>query len=363
MTRVCSKQFTAVDLFAGGGGVTAGLKLAGFNVVAAVENDLQVIDTYVANHPETHLFSNDIRFVSGKSIKELLPKERQLDLLAGCPPCQGFSSLTHKYKREDKRNNLILEMGRLVQELRPKAVMVENVPGISSKGNKYLEDFKKVLSNESYKYATAILQVADYGVPQQRRRFVLLAGLGEEIPIPQKTHSSKQEDGLPFWRSVAEALEGINQPIKLSDSLKEGGPKSYNWNVIRDLSPINKERIKHVKPGGSRYDIPDALRPDCHKGLNKGFPNVYGRMSWTKPSPTITGGCKTLSKGRFGHPEDDRTISVRESARLQTFSDDYIFDTEFMDVVCKIIGNALPVRFSLALGEACRKYLSNCRAD
>jgi DNA (cytosine-5)-methyltransferase 1 len=357
MTRTHKYQFSAIDLFAGGGGGSEGLKQAGFNIIAAVENDLKVIDTYKANHPETKLFTCDIRFLSAQSIKKLLPKEKSLDLLVGCPPCQGFSSLTYKYKREDERNSLILEMGRLVKQLRPKMVMMENVPGIATKGDHYLEEFRSTLKKLGYKFSSSILQVADYGVPQQRRRFVLLASLSGEVSLPAKTHSSRKTDGLPLWKSVSEALRGIKPPVTMSQCVNNGGPKSYNWHVIRDLTPINIERIKHIRPGGSRYDIPDKLRPNCHKGLNEGFANVYGRMSWESPSPTITGGCTTLSKGRFGHPEENRTISVREAARLQTFHDDYIFETDHMDIVCKIIGNALPVKFSYALSKECHKHL------
>ena len=123
------------------------------------------------------------------------------------------------------------------------------------------------------------------------------------------------------------------------------------------MSSINLERLKHVKPGGQRYDIPDHLRPKCHQGRNSGFGNVYGRMSWDSASPTITGGCTTLSKGRFGHPSELRTISVREAARLQTFPDNFEFATEFVDNACQIIGNALPCEFARKMSKACYNAL------
>lgn len=353
-----NKKYTAVDLFAGGGGVTQGLKKAGFNVIAAVENDLKVIDTYKANHPDTTLFTHDIQHISASSIKALLKPGQTLDLLAGCPPCQGFSSLTYKYKQEDKRNALIMEMGRLLKELLPKTVMLENVPGLSKKGNKFFQAFTNLLVELEYQFEFRILQVADYGVPQLRKRLVLLAGRGGVLSFPKQSHKEKGGDGLLPWRTVSEALKGIPPPVKLKDTINSGGPQAYQWHVARNLSPINLERLKYIKPGGNRFDIPNEIRPNCHKGNNKGFSNVYGRISWDSPSPTITGGCTTLSKGRFGHPQEQRALSVREAARLQTFDDDYIFDTNHMDVVCKIIGNALPVEFSHHLAKSCIEHLN-----
>ncbi|WVD66552.1 DNA cytosine methyltransferase [Orbus sturtevantii] len=162
--------------------------------------------------------------------------------------------------------------------------------------------------------------------------------------------------------TVKEALNGLGAPIPLNESPLYGGPRNLNWHVTRNLSSINVERLKYVKPGGPRYDIPEHLRPKCHQGKNVGIGNVYGRMRWDAPSPTITGGCTVLSKGRFGHPTELRTISVREAARLQTFPDTFEFATEFVDHACKIIGNALPCEFARIMSAACYEKLSQIKS-
>lgn len=352
-------MYNSIDLFSGGGGLSEGMRQAGFTINAAVEIDPIAAETFRVNHSRSKVIERDIRYVSSSELlKQAGIEKGQLDLLAGCPPCQGFSSLTSKYKRNDQRNSLIGEVARLVRDLKPRAVMIENVPGLMSKGHFYLTDFIRVLDDLGYIVNYDVLQVADYGVPQDRRRFVLLAGLGFEIAIPKPTHSRTGEDGLPKWKTVKEALVGLGKPVPLNEASSYGGPRSLNWNITRNLSNINIERLKHLKPGGPRYDIPDHLRPRCHQGKNSGFGNVYGRMCWDSPSPTITGGCTVLSKGRFGHPTEARTISVREAARLQTFPDTFEFATDSVDRVCQIIGNALPCEFARIMSEACSKAIN-----
>ncbi|MCK6686436.1 DNA cytosine methyltransferase [Enterobacter asburiae] len=348
-------KLLAIDLFSGGGGLSQGLVQAGYDVVAAVELDSNAISTYEQNHPSTKLISHDIRLVSANALQSLL-KGGALDLLAACPPCQGFSSLTSANKIEDPRNSLIMEVGRLVRELKPRTLMIENVPGLMTRGRSYLSAFLKILDQEGYIYSYKVLQVADYGVPQFRKRFVLLAGLGFEIPIPEQTHSGKPTgDKLP-WLTVNDAISNMPESIELPQSYLMGGPEALNWHVTRSISDMTKKRLEYIKPGGSRFDLPDELRPDCHKGNNNGFSNVYGRMSWDKPSPTITSGCTTLSKGRFGHPDRLRTISIREAALLQTFPYDYKFNASSIDSICRIIGNALPCKFAEVMALTCRSY-------
>ncbi|PPC77911.1 cytosine methyltransferase [Pokkaliibacter plantistimulans] len=351
-------RFNAIDLFAGGGGLSEGLRQAGFNIVAAVENNPFAVDTFKANHKDAYIFDGDIRYVS---VTDVFAKSKmskgELSLLAACPPCQGFSSLTSKYKREDERNTLILEVSRLIKGLMPKTVMIENVPGLMGKGKEYLTSFVNELESLGYIVNYDVLQVADYGVPQDRKRFVLLAGLGFEIKIPEPTHSQSGEDGKLKWKTVGEAISDLSPPVSLKRSFQYGGPRKFGWNIIRDMTGPNLERLRHSRPGGNRSDIPVHLRPKCHQGSDKGFGNVYGRMSFDQASPTITGGCTVLSKGRFGHPSELRTISVREAARLQTFPDSYEFASDYMDKVCQIIGNALPCDFARQMSKACQLAL------
>lgn len=353
-------MYTAIDLFSGGGGLTVGMKKAGFKVLAAVELDSIAADTYKINNKKTAVIERDIRHVSGTEILKVSGlKKGELTLLAGCPPCQSFSTLTRSYSNEDSRNSLIKEVLRLIIDLEPKMIMIENVPGLMGRGKEYLSQFISGIKDAGYLVNYGVLQVADYGVPQDRKRFVLLAGKGFEIKLPAPIKDSKSKFISKRWVTVREALQGLPEPIQLEEAISQGGPRKFSWNVIRKQSDLNLARLKHLKPGAPRFDIPDYLRPDCHKGNNTSFSNVYGRMSWDKVSPTITGGCTVLSKGRFGHPEQNRTLSVREAARLQTFPDSYIFNTDYIEHACQIIGNALPCRFAYYMSKTCMKALKN----
>lgn len=176
--------------------------------------------------------------------------------------------------------------------------------------------------------------------------------------MPIATHGRDGQQGRSQWRTVRQTLQRVTTaPLTLHEARKRGGASQANWHVVRTLSVQNRLRLQHARPGGNWSAIPEALRPPCHQGKYRGFPNVYGRMAWDAPAPTITGGCTTLSKGRFGHPEEDRTISVREAALLQTFPLNYQFDTPFMDHACNIIGNALPCAFAEVVARQCHKYL------
>ncbi len=345
-------RFNAVDLFAGGGGLSVGLKRAGFSVLAAVEIDHSAYATYKVNHPDVTAYKQDIRTIDGAGLKQLAP-DGVIHLVSGCPPCQGFTSLTAKYRRDDPRNALINEMTRIIDETRPIAVMMENVPGMLTRGKRRFGALLKKLEALGYTTSYGVLQVADYGVPQFRKRLVLLAGLGFGIPLPTPSHSNNPKSGLPKWRTVRQTIAGLGKPQTLEATKSKGCPQKTDWHIVRNLSPANQRRIRAVKPGKSWWSMPSRLRPDCHKGKYRGFGNVYGRMRWGDVSPTITGGCTTLSKGRFGHPQAHRTISVREAALLQTFPKDYLIDTPYMDAACNIIGNALPCDFAEALALQC----------
>ena len=347
----------AIDIFSGAGGLTVGLKRAGFRVVSGVEIEPHSFSTYKANHPEVRCLKQDVRTVSGAALLELAGTDR-IDLLAGCPPCQGFTSLTAKYKgKKDPRNELVLEMARLAAEIRPRAIMMENVPGLTKQGRPHCDLLRSQLQELGYRLSEGILQVADYGVPQFRRRFVLLGGHGFSIPLPDATHSGAREDGLAPWRTVRDTIKRMAEPITLPEARKKGAVERSDWHVVRQLSSKNVERIKFAKAGKTWTQIPERLRPECHRDGYSGFTNVYGRMEWDRPSPTITGGCTTFSMGRFGHPEADRTISVREAALLQTFPVDYRFDTPYMDHVCNMIGNALPCDFATTISRQCLEEL------
>lgn len=345
-------RLNAVDIFSGAGGLTTGLTAAGFRVVAGVEIERHAVATFKVNHPDTRVFTQDVTTVSGKDLLGEAGGE-ELHLLAGCPPCQGFTSLTSKYKRTDPRNRLISELARLVEQARPKTLMMENVPGLEQKGKRLFNDFVRRIEAAGYVPDWDVLQVADYGVPQSRRRLVLLAGLGFEVPLPKPTHSKTGAGGLPKWRTVRSVIEGMPSPISMSALKGESKGQDHGWHVVRELSAQNQRRLRHATPGSPWKKIPKRYRPDCHQDKEAGFSNVYGRMRWDEASPTITAGCTTLSKGRFGHPEEDRTLSAREAALLQTFPREYVFSSPYMEYVCAMIGNALPCKFAEVLARSC----------
>lgn len=354
MTDTLPKKIVAIDLFCGAGGLTTGLKAAGIEIIGGVEFDKDAANTYKANHPATHLFQQDIKSLSGKAILDTLGI-KEIDLLAGCPPCQGFSSLTFKNKKEDPRNLLILEFLRLVQELKPKMIMLENVPGLAKRGNYLFRRFIEGIEDLKYIPDFKVLQVADFGVPQKRKRLVMLAGKNFKIPIPKPEYAENPNGTFKKWISLKDAIGNMPKPAFVSD-LKGRNYASVNWNVARDLSDINLKRLRSLTPGASRYAIPKALRPSCHKYSNSGFGNVYGRLKWDEPSVTITRGCITLSMGRFGHPDQDRALSVREAATIQTFPKYYKFEVNNLEKVCLQIGNAFPCLLAKQLGEQVVKY-------
>ncbi len=352
-------RLKAVDLFAGSGGLSLGLRWAGFDIATAVEKDATAAKTYRYNHRRTVLLERDITEINAP---ELLRHVRgTVSVLAGCAPCQGFCSLTNKNKRRDPRNQLVLEMARLVRGLQPQVVFMENVPGILTRGRRVFRAFVNALLKLDYVCSYRVVQMADFGVPQYRRRLVLLAGRGFLVPFPSPTHvrAPNPESSLKPWVNVRRAIGHLGAPLTLADVVRNGGPHRYNWHVARELQPQTKLRLRAATPGKTWLTVDEQLRPECHQQNYKGFMNTYGRMTWDDVSPTITAGCTTPCKGRFGHPDRRRyAISVREAAILQSFPEIYGFRTNQIDNTCDLIGNAVPPLFARAVGTAIRKALA-----
>ena len=357
-----ARQFTAIDLFAGCGGLSSGLKDAGFRVLAAVENDVDAAASYGANHPEVKLYDVDIRHVQPtRVLRELGLKRGQVDLVAGCPPCQGFTRLTEKRRRRDPRNLLVREFLRIVLALRPRACMLENVPGLTRKGRRLFGELRRGLEAAGYHINYEVLELANYGVPQFRKRLVLFAGLHEEIPLPKPTHWNPDSAGSRHpWRTVRDAIGFLRKPPTRSAVLLRAVKPEHPLHVARDIAPAVRKRLEHARKNGrSRSSLPASLALACHQRRSDGYSDVYGVMSWSSPSPTMTSGCTNASKGRFGHPRQPRPLTAREAALLQTFPVDYKFRGTNLDSVAAQIGNALPRRFAKVAARTIANWLDH----
>lgn len=343
-------QPIAVDLFSGCGGLTLGLKQAGFRVIGAVEIDPLAAESYRANHKTVKVWESDIRDLSTSEVKSHLKLQvGDLDLLAGCPPCQGFSSMrTLNGSREihDMRNDLVDDFLRFVKELLPKTVMMENVPGLAK--DRRMDELCDGLRELGYVLKYGILNAADYAVPQRRRRLLLLGSQFGHIDFAPPVPDSDR-------RKVQDAIAGLPPPGQSGDPL-------------HDLQETRSQRIMNLikkipANGGSRLDLDTKHQLKCHKQFD-GFKDVYGRMSWNNVAPTITSGCVNPSKGRFLHPEMNRAITLREAALLQTFPPDYFISLKRGKyAAAALIGNALPPEFVKRHACEVRNHLQTLRLE
>ncbi len=333
---------TAIDLFSGCGGLTTGLKSAGFRVLAAVELDPLAVETYRSNHKGVELAAGDIRKLPVSSLmRKLGLQPGELDLLAGCPPCQGFSrmrTLNGTRRARDERNDLVFDFLRFVRVMRPKAVMLENVPGLAT--DRRLTKLRATLEALGYKVSYDVLDAANYGVPQRRKRFILLAGLGAAIRFAPPARKRK---------TVRQAFSRLSADRARRDPLHNLGETRAD-RIVKLISRIPRD-------GGSRRDLGSKNQLRCHRKCD-GFADVYGRMSWDDVAPTITTGCVNPSKGRFLHPTKNRSITLREAALLQSFPCTYRFSLRRGKYpAAEMIGNALPPEFVRRHARQIRRFL------
>ncbi len=334
-------KLKAIDLFAGCGGCTVGLKAAGFAVMGAVETSDVAKLVYELNHPEVRFWHKPIQQLSSKEVRKALKlKVGELDLLAGCPPCQGFSSvrtLNGNRVLEDERNNLIFDFERLISDLKPKTVMLENVPGLAEDFR--FDRFVKNLSKWGYSVKYQVLNAADYGVPQRRRRVILIAGSCGSIHFGRRARRQ---------RTVRDAIRWLKPSGLSGDPIHD---------VVERRTPKVMDLIRRIpKNGGSRNDLPTAFQLPCHLRCD-GFKDIYGRMAWDSVAPTLTTGCHNPSRGRFLHPDENRAITMREAALLQTFPRGYIFPALSKTALAELIGNAIPPRFVRSHATSLARYV------
>ncbi|MCX8517404.1 MAG: DNA cytosine methyltransferase [Rhodoferax sp.] len=332
-----------IDLFCGAGGLSCGLAAMGIHIKAGIDLDPNCQFPFETNHPKAKFLLRDITTVQGEYLNSFWSKGT-VKLLAGCAPCQPFSSYANTSKVDQTKWRLLREFSRLVQECKPDLVTMENVPRLQQAAP--FAYFLKTLESEGYQFAYKVLNAAEFGTPQSRKRLVLIASKLGKVCFPEPTHNGK-----PNWITVRQAIghlpELIDGEVAKTDPL----------HVASHLSDINRARIRASVPGGTWRDWPPHLVAQCHRRESgKHSAGVYGRMEWDKPAPTMTTLCNGYGNGRFGHPQQHRAITLREAAIFQSFPENYSFVPQGNPVVIKsvarLIGNAVPPKLGEAVARA-----------
>lgn len=346
-----SKKITAIDLFCGIGGLTHGLSKGGIDVKVGIDIDPYCKYPYETNNNSKFIFG-DINNLSGKDLQNIYPK-LGFKMLAGCAPCQPFSSYSRSGRNKQHHNQwpLVLKFGELVSSLKPDFVTMENVPQLAE--HDVFADF--INSLKDYQVTWSIVDCTQFNIPQTRKRLVLLASRFKNHELclrPSRVVPPTVLDAIGSLPKINAGDKNHDDPLHISPALSE----------------INLKRIKASIPGGSWRDWPEQIRAECHKRPSGStYPSVYGRMEWNKPSPTITTQSFGYGNGRFGHPEQDRAITLREAAILQTFPKDYAIIKDGQKVVFnkvgRLLGNAVPVNLGEAIANAFNEHLSRINTE
>ena len=361
------------DFFCGCGGTSLGFKMSGMKIVWALDNNSVAAQTYKQNFPEVQFQCKDIEKIEENDLKPIFDTyAKSIRLFCGCAPCQPFTRQKTKKKStdQDSRYPLLISFARIVEKYIPELVFIENVPGVQKpRANEPspFQEFLKTLKRLKYKITYGVVRVQDYGAAQIRHRFILLASRISKITLPPITHGEKNDDRLIKYVTVREKIADL-PPIAAGQAFVDPDGKIKNHQAS-SLSETNLKRIRAtVHDGGNRLSWPLELCLKCHlreteednsqigkKAQNtsakgSGHSDVYGRLWWDRPATGLTTRCNSYSNGRFGHPEQDRALSIREAARLQGFSDDFIFTGSIVDMA-RQIGNAVPIPLAKAVGQ------------
>ena len=342
------------DFFAGCGGASRGFQAAGMEISFALDHDADARESFDANFSGVHFEFADIRDVSVETVRLRVKEERPNPVLfSGCAPCQPFTKQNTERPSldQDERVPLLSYFAHFVEECLPDIVFVENVPGLQNldSDSQPFGGFLSRLKAAGYKMDYRPIKLAKYGIPQSRRRLVLVGSRHGAIHLPDETHGP----GTPNERydTVRDWIFHL-PPIQAGEEHEE-----VSNHRAANLSARNVERVKATPEGGGNRDWPEYLKLECHKGFS-GYTDVYGRMSWNSPAPGLTTRCTSYSNGRFGHPEQDRAISIREAACLQTFPEDFVFEG-CMASMARQIGNAVPIRLAELIGQQVIEHLKD----
>ncbi len=344
---------SVIDLFCGAGALTHGFILEGFNVVAGLDADKSCKYAYETNNQGAIFINKKIEDVKVSELMQRYP-EGDVKILIGCAPCQPFSAYNKGMRNPDSKWKLLSNFSNIISEIKPDIVSMENVPTLTTfrKGEIYLEFIETLKSNGYEVSAYPKVFCPKYGIPQTRKRLVLLASKSKygKIDLLKPTHTQEN------YKSVRDTISDL-EPIEAGQTSQKDP-----YHKAAGLSELNLQRIRASRPGGTWKDWPAELVAKCHQhGIGRGYTSIYGRMEWDAPSPTLTTTCFGFGNGRFGHPEQDRGLSVREAARLQTFPDNYQFvhpnDPHHVTTICRLIGNAVPVKLAQIIAQSIKLHL------
>lgn len=350
------------DFFSGCGGTSAGFRQAGIRHALAIDSSPDAIRTFQKNFPDVPVINEPIEMIEPDRIKTYYSEHPEIKLFCGCAPCQPFTKQKTNTKKDsltDERRGLLTHFANIVFHCLPELIFVENVPGIQKvalENNSPFLLFVNLLKNNNYSVAYDVIMAQNYGAAQVRRRLVLVASRLGAINLPEPTHGPKQSKPYVTVRTAIGNFPHVEQGQEHQDRLR------YPNHIAAKLSPLNLERIRHTGSNG-RQDWPARLLPKCYSKKPDGkcyggHSDCYTRLTWDDPAPGLTTRCISYSNGRFGHPEQDRAITVREAAKLQGFPNGFVF-TGSLNSMARQVGNAVPVPVAKAFGKHFIKHVKS----